>query len=158
MNKKNTIRRQIQLQSLPLFVRYGYHGVTMDQIAEAVGIAKSTIYYSHFKGKLELIKSILVEEMNYFLNSMKLLSQVDELEPTEIGRNMINAWITNLSENKSFWQLLFRSMGEPDVSEVIKEKYEEIYEQIKDLTTLLYTQSGTADPGKRAILLLATID
>ncbi|MHA2032154.1 MAG: TetR/AcrR family transcriptional regulator [Candidatus Kariarchaeaceae archaeon] len=125
MNKKNTIRRQIQLQSLPLFVRYGYHGVTMDQIAEAVGIAKSTIYYSHFKGKLELIKSILV---------------------------------TNLSENKSFWQLLFRSMGEPDVSEVIKEKYEEIYEQIKDLTTLLYTQSGTADPGKRAILLLATID
>ncbi len=158
MNPQNSIRRRIQLQSLPLFVKYGYSGVTMDQIAEAVGIAKSTIYYSHFKSKLELAKSILIEEMNNFLDSMNQLSEVDGLEPTDIGRNMINAWFTNLQENKLFWQMVFRSMAEPQTSDVIKSKYREIYEQITEITTLLFTQSGTADPHKRATLLLATID
>lgn len=130
----------------------------MDQIAEATGIAKSTIYYSHFKGKLELAKSILVDEMNNFLDSINKLSEVDELEPTDIGRNMINAWFTSLTENKLFWQMVFRSMADPQVSEVIKKEYKQIYKQIIEITTLLFTQSGTADPNKRATLLLATID
>ncbi len=158
MNKKNLIRRKIQLQSLPLFVKYGYNGVSMDQIAEAVGIAKSTIYYSHFNGKLDLAKSVLVDEMNNFLDSLNQLIDVNGLEPTDIGRNMINAWITSLNENKLFWQMLFRSMAEPQLSEVIKKEYKGIYQQITEITALLFTQSGTADPNKKATLLLATID
>ena len=152
------MRRKIQLQSLPLFVKYGYNGVTMDQIAEAVGIAKSTIYYSYFDGKLELVKSILVDEMRNFLDSMNQLSEVDGLEPSEIGRSMINAWFTNLKENKLFWQMVFRSMAEPQISEIIKKEYKKIYKQITERTALLFTHSGTADPHKRATLLLATID
>ncbi|MCE7737308.1 MAG: TetR/AcrR family transcriptional regulator [Candidatus Heimdallarchaeota archaeon] len=158
MNKKDSIRRRIQLLSLPLFVKYGYNGVTMDQIAEAVGIAKSTIYYSHFKGKLEIAKSILVDEMKHFLSSMNQLSEDDSLEPTDIGRNMINAWFTSLKENNLFWQMVFRSMAEPQLSEIVIKEYREIYEQITETTALLFTQSGTADPHKRATLLLATID
>ncbi|MFV2015589.1 MAG: TetR/AcrR family transcriptional regulator [Candidatus Heimdallarchaeota archaeon] len=158
MTRNNAIRRKIQLQGLPLFVKYGYNGVTMDQIAEAVGIAKSTIYYSYFKGKLDLAKSIIVDELYIFLESMNQLSDLNGLEPTVIGRNMINAWITHLEENKLFWQMLFQSMTEPQVSEVIKTDYKEVYKKITEITSLLFTQSGTADPDKRASLLLATID
>lgn len=158
MNRKDLIRRKIQLQSLPLFVKYGYNGVTMDQIAEAAGIAKSTIYYSYFNGKLDLAKSILVDEINNFLDSLNQLIDVNGLKPTDIGRNMIDAWITSLNENKLFWQMVFRSMAEPQLSEVIKKEFKEKYQQITEITALLFTQSGTANPNKRATLLLATID
>lgn len=48
---------KIKKASLSLFVRRGYYGTSMRDIAEAVGITKATLY-SHYSGKDELFLDV----------------------------------------------------------------------------------------------------
>lgn len=52
------LRAQILYAAERLFIQYGYHGLSMRQIAEAVGVSKAALYY-HFKDKEELLFAIL---------------------------------------------------------------------------------------------------
>jgi len=48
-----------------LFAEKGYHQTTVDEIAQAIGVAKGTIYY-HFKNKEELYLALLREGTGLF--------------------------------------------------------------------------------------------
>ena len=50
------MKEQILIKSTDLFLAYGFKSVTMDQIAQELGISKKTIY-THFGDKRELVKS-----------------------------------------------------------------------------------------------------
>ena len=54
MNLKN----KILIKSLELFETYGIKQVTMDDISEAMGISKKTLYI-HFAGKEELVNNVI---------------------------------------------------------------------------------------------------
>jgi AcrR family transcriptional regulator len=62
------VRAEILVEATGLFVAHGYHGLSMRQIAEAVGVTKAALYY-HFENKEALFLAILgsylerVEEM-----------------------------------------------------------------------------------------------
>lgn len=57
------LRAQILYAAERLFIQYGYHGLSMRQIAEAVGVSKAALYY-HFKDKEELLFAILGEYLD----------------------------------------------------------------------------------------------
>lgn len=46
-----------------VFARKGYHETTVDELAQAIGVAKGTIYY-HFKNKEELYLALIREGSN----------------------------------------------------------------------------------------------
>jgi AcrR family transcriptional regulator len=48
---------RIHAAALPLLARYGYEGVSLQQIADAVGLHKSSLFH-HYRGKLELAKEV----------------------------------------------------------------------------------------------------
>ena len=50
------MRNQIIDKATDLFLNFGFKSVTMDDIANALGMSKKTIY-SHFKNKSELVKA-----------------------------------------------------------------------------------------------------
>ncbi len=52
------IRERIIEEATYLFVSRGYHGISMREIAEAVGVSKAGLYY-HFKDKEALFLAIL---------------------------------------------------------------------------------------------------
>jgi AcrR family transcriptional regulator len=52
------LREEILLVAKHLFIEQGYHGLSMRQIAEAVGVSKAALYY-HFRDKEELFLAIL---------------------------------------------------------------------------------------------------
>jgi AcrR family transcriptional regulator len=54
------LRQQILSTAKTLLIKHGYHGLSMRQIAEAVGVSKAALYY-HFKDKEELLLAILVD-------------------------------------------------------------------------------------------------
>lgn len=60
MNMKKTILKT----SLELFVKHGFKTVTMDEIANELGISKKTIYL-HFRSKDELI----TKTVDYIIDS-----------------------------------------------------------------------------------------
>lgn len=51
-----TMKEQIILKSKELFLQYGFKSVTMDDIANEMGISKKTIY-AHFENKTKLIEA-----------------------------------------------------------------------------------------------------
>ena len=52
------MREQILDTAAQLFIQHGYYGLSMRQIAEAVGVTKAALYY-HFKDKEALFLAIL---------------------------------------------------------------------------------------------------
>lgn len=56
------VPQQILQEATRLFVDRGYHGLSMREIAEAVGVSKAGLYY-HFKDKEDLFLAILTNNM-----------------------------------------------------------------------------------------------
>lgn len=56
------VRQRILEEATRLFVARGYHGISMREIAEAVGVSKAGLYY-HFKDKEDLFLAILVANL-----------------------------------------------------------------------------------------------
>lgn len=56
------LHQQILETAKKLFIRYGYHGLSMRQIAEAVGVSKAALYY-HFQDKEQLFLAILDDNL-----------------------------------------------------------------------------------------------
>jgi len=54
-------------KSEELFWKYGYNGVSVDQIAKEAGISKMTIY-KHFSSKEELFIQVLMDYAIYHTN------------------------------------------------------------------------------------------
>lgn len=71
------LRRQILSTAKNLFIQQGYHGLSMRQIAEALGVSKAALYY-HFRDKEELLLAIL----DSYLDEMEAALQRIQQEQT----------------------------------------------------------------------------
>jgi len=67
--KEEEVKNLITQKSIELFLRYGIKRVTMDDIANNLGISKKTIY-QHFKDKEEIISIATQRHMEYECNVM----------------------------------------------------------------------------------------
>ena len=63
-------RNRILLAARPLFVARGFNAVSMQQIADAVGVNKATLYH-HFRDKEELFLEVVREEIERATISMQ---------------------------------------------------------------------------------------
>ena len=81
--EKITMRERILASALKLFSEKGYAGVSVDQIAEAVGI-KGPALYNHFKGKESILNALgdVVEHhyQAYIAKSGEELQNAETLE------------------------------------------------------------------------------
>ena len=57
------VRARILAEATRLFVAYGYNGISMREIAEAVGVSKAGLYY-HYKDKEDLFLAILNDSLD----------------------------------------------------------------------------------------------
>ena len=58
MMKTETTKQRILTEAIKLFAKEGYEAVSVDQIAQAVGI-KAPSLYKHYKNKRDIFDSIL---------------------------------------------------------------------------------------------------
>lgn len=108
--------------AITIFVRYGFYGITLQQIAKKAGVNKSAIHY-YFRSKEKLYKKVLMEiiqviesdewnlktiqkenlNVKWFLNtemynnSTFFEKSIKELYPDDWGQKLI--LITFISEN-----------------------------------------------------------
>lgn len=72
----NELHKQILTISAKLFVERGYKGLSMREIAEALGVSKASLYY-HFKDKEDLFLAILVESIEQLGALVRSAKQVE---------------------------------------------------------------------------------
>ena len=102
-----------------LFINLGFKSVTMDDIANEMGISKKTIY-SHFKNKAELVKETtfsIVEKINYGINCICELDKDPIEELYEIKKYVM----IHLKQEKASPQFQLQKYY-PEIHESFKHK------------------------------------
>jgi AcrR family transcriptional regulator len=94
-------RREVQTPEVPLdrtaqqriigaareqFLAHGFHGVTMDDLAEGLGMSKKTIY-AHFPSKTALVKAMLLDKFRCVEEELEaIMSECSADFPTGLHR------------------------------------------------------------------------
>lgn len=89
-------RQQLIQTAFELFYRNGIHAVGINQILQAAGVAKKTLYH-HFASKMELILAVIEYRDDIFYHW--LASRVEQVKPGYDGLNALfdalDDWINN---------------------------------------------------------------
>ena len=150
-----------------VFIRYGYHKTTMDDIAQEAMIGKGTIYY-YFNSKedifikiLEKIKDEMSSTINEKIESANTFEEkfkVYLIEPTRLFMTHYKLFIQVLNEEcpvflKKLQEfrlaaledrklMLLKIFEEAKEKGVLKEKYTMSYEKLINLLTKIIVYSG----------------
>lgn len=104
--RKGENTRSIILEAAyDLFIRQGYHGTSMRQIAQTAGIALGGLY-NHFGGKEEVFEEVLLAYHPY----QEILPGLIEAEGNSIEeyvRNAIHGMIAAMNRRPDFLNLMF---------------------------------------------------
>lgn len=94
-----TVSREDILKAAALvFQQRGYHGTTMADIAERVGLTAGSLYHHFDGGKPNLLAAVLNEGLDVVLGKIEQIMQ-EPLTPSEMLRRMIEAHIVSVTEN-----------------------------------------------------------
>ncbi|MBC7365122.1 MAG: TetR/AcrR family transcriptional regulator, partial [Candidatus Aminicenantes bacterium] len=90
------LRQRLLAQSRELFFRYGFSRVSMDELAEELGISKATIY-RYFPDKESLLREVLREVREATLSELEELQKRSELR----CREKLMSFFTSLGQTMS---------------------------------------------------------
>ena len=105
-------REQLLDVALEVFARAGYHGASMNDVAEAAGVTKPVLY-QHFESKRELYQALLDEVGARLLQAIgsATTATTDGREQTERGFRAYFRWV---AEDHDAFRLLYGSGSRRD--------------------------------------------
>lgn len=125
--KEDIIQEQILLAAKQLFQVHGLRKVTMDDVAKAIGKARSSLYY-YYKSKDEILAAVIEAEIREMLTG--IAHATDQVQTSE---EKIHAFfITKLQimrEKRSFFNAMETGMNADEMSSYHKAK-QEIHQRI----------------------------
>jgi AcrR family transcriptional regulator len=147
-----------------VFAKHGYHGASVDQVAEAAGFTKGAVY-SNFRSKEELFLELLEQQLD---RSVELLEQVVEQVPAEQRAAAFAERAATLPILEGEWFLLeaefllYAARNEdPSVRERVATRQQHTRARITALVQRHLDDIGAGDAvdaGDIARLLMATAD
>ena len=140
------MKESILKKSGEIFLKFGFKSVTMDDIANELGISKKTIY-KYFKNKVELVD----QATEYIHNLM----HTEVLKIYDMGYNAIEE---NFEANKVFKGFMQNSDDSPVYQ--LKKYYPETYKKImtQEFCLFKYCLSNNVEKGIRDGLFRANIN
>ena len=100
-----------------VFGRRGYHGASLDEIAQAAGVSKALIY-EHFASKRELHAELVQAHAGEIFRRLQQNAERGETGEERL-RGGIDAFLSFVEENRDAWRALFRDAADPDVVDAI---------------------------------------
>jgi AcrR family transcriptional regulator len=105
-------RRDVLDTAEKLFAAHGFDGVSVNRIAEEVGLSVGSIY-NLFPGKEELISSVLINAMDEREDELSHVLQDTSLPPIEALRRFLQAMIEAFRSHQLLFRMLVESMAAP---------------------------------------------
>ena len=111
-------RRAILTSAQDVFAVRGYHGSSIDEIAQAAGISKALIY-EHFPSKKDLHVSLLDMHVQELFD--RLAANAATEEPGDVRlRAGLDAFLGWVEEERAAFRMVFRDAADPEVSDVVR--------------------------------------
>jgi len=155
-------REQLLAVGLEVFARQGFHGTSMNDVADAAGVTKPVLY-QHFASKRELYLALLEEVGRELLEAIAKATAValDGRSQTEAGFGAYFRWV---DDDRDAFLLLFGSGARRDeeFAEAVRKVEEAIAEAIEPLIaadidashrrTLAHALVGLAEGASRPLV------
>lgn len=152
---RNIKRTLIMDAALHIFAEKGFAAASINMIAKRAGISKGLIY-NYFKSKEDLIKTILINGFDEFLDVFD--SNKDGIFTEEEFKFFINKTFEILKSNLSFWRVYFAVMSQADVLKLIENELMGLLMPILTTFESYYRRKGVDNPMAYARLIGAMLD
>jgi AcrR family transcriptional regulator len=135
MINKEEFRRKVIITAGAIFSRYGFRKTTMDEIAKALKMGKSSIYY-YFESKEEIFEAVVLHEANILRNELtKAIKSVES--PVEKMRNYVFVRMKTFEKLSNYYNAIFdKNLDHFDFVENIRSRYD--LEELAILRLILY--------------------
>lgn len=135
MINKEEFRKKVILTAGQIFSHYGFRKTTMDEIARALKMGKSSIYY-YFESKEEIFEAVVLHEANILRN--ELTTAIKSVEsPTDKMRKYVFVRMKSFEKLSNYYNAIFdKNLDHFDFIETIREKYDR--EELAILRLILY--------------------
>ena len=135
MTRKEEIRRKVIISAGKIFSRYGFKKTTMDEIAKALKMGKSSVYY-YFESKEEIFEAVVLWEANILRN--ELTAAIKSVEsPIDKMNNYVFVRMKSLEKLANYYNAIFdKNLDHFDFIEHLREKYDR--EELAILRLILY--------------------
>jgi AcrR family transcriptional regulator len=135
MINKEEFRKKIIISAGQIFSRYGFKKTTMDEVAKALKMGKSSIYY-YFKSKEEIFNAVVLYEANILRNELTTaIKSVDS--PIGKMENYVFVRMKAFEKLSNYYNAIFdKNLDHFEFIEKIRAKYDR--EEKAILRLLLY--------------------
>lgn len=135
MVNKEEYRRKIIKTAGQIFSRYGFKKTTMEEIARALKMGKSSIYY-YYQSKEEIFEAVVLNEANLLRNELTAaIKSVDS--PIEKMRNYVFVRMKTFEKMANYYNAIFdKNLDHFEFIEKIREKYDRV--EIAIIRLILY--------------------
>jgi AcrR family transcriptional regulator len=135
MINKEEFRKKVIITAGQIFSHYGFKKTTMDEIAKALKMGKSSIYY-YFQSKEEIFEAVVLYEANVLRN--ELTTTIKSVEsPVEKMRNYVFVRMKAFEKLSNYYNAIFdKNLDHYDFVENIRSKYDR--EELAILRLILY--------------------
>jgi len=135
MVNKEEFRKKIIVTSGQIFSRFGFKKTTMDEIAHALKMGKSSIYY-YYKSKEDIFEAVVLYEANMLRN--ELTTAIKSVEsPVDKMRNYVFVRMKSFEKLSNYYNAIFdKNLDHFDFIETIRAKFDR--EELAILRLILY--------------------
>ncbi len=135
MINKEEYRRKVIISAGKIFSHYGFKKTTMDEIAKALKMGKSSVYY-YFESKEEIFEAVVLYEANILRN--ELTTAIKSVEsPVGKMKNYVFVRMKSFEKLSNYYNAIFdKNLDHFDFIEKIREKYDR--EELAILRLILY--------------------
>src|SRR5215471_18959582 len=102
------------------FFSHGFRSVTMDDLAQELGISKKTLY-THFPGKFDLLEAVLADKLSSVEATLKKVTRAHPNDFSAILRNLLAGTQRELDEIKPPFVRDMRQKA-PDVFKLVERR------------------------------------
>lgn len=112
-SKRNKGKRELIIEAaIQVFSQKGYHNTRMEEIAQAAGIGKGTIY-EYFDSKLHLFQSMMEDSLQVYFRRMEA-QRSGQMPMSGRIRLLVESHIRFCLENRELTKVLFGEAEAPD--------------------------------------------
>jgi AcrR family transcriptional regulator len=135
MVNREEFRKKVVITAGQIFSRFGFKKTTMDEIASALKIGKSSIYY-YFESKEDIFEAVVRYEANVLRS--ELTRSIKSVEsPVDKMRNYVFVRMKSFEKLSNYYNAIFdKNLDHFDFIEQVREKYDR--EELAILRLILY--------------------
>ena len=149
-------REQILRAATELFSQGGYHGVTVDAIAQKAGISKGNLYW-YFKSKQEIFQ-LLFEDIGARLFTPFLEVMLSDAPARDKLKAFAAATMDGAESDPEALALILQILAQPELRELLTSEWSMLMIPFIDFMKPLFTEIGDKNPEGSAMLYAMILD